>query len=78
MVVEFVILCYYILSVPIQRNIQMGLSSVVLGFVGVYFSGELPGVQADGFFFGYNRMVYYKHSFFSNLYCNTVTMHVCT
>ena len=40
-----------------QRNIQMGLSSVVLGFLGVYFSGELPGVQADGFFFGYNRMV---------------------
>jgi len=40
------------------RNIQMGLSSIILGFLGVYMSGELEGVIEDGFFFGYNSMVW--------------------
>jgi len=36
----------------------MGLSSIILGFVGVFMSGELAGVREDGFFFGYNSMVW--------------------
>lgn len=39
------------------RNIQMGITSIVLGLVGIYGSGELPGVQENGFFYGYNNVV---------------------
>lgn len=40
-----------------MRNIQMGISSIILGFAGVYFSGELNGVLENGFFYGYNYVV---------------------
>lgn len=39
------------------RNIQMGFTSIALGFVGIYFSGELEGVVQNGFFYGYNNLV---------------------
>lgn len=39
------------------RNIQMGFSSILLGLVSIYGSGELPGVRENGFFYGYNNVV---------------------
>eukprot|EP00388_Colpodella_angusta_P025856 GDKK01003840.1.p1 GENE.GDKK01003840.1~~GDKK01003840.1.p1 ORF type:complete len:178 (+),score=17.68 GDKK01003840.1:32-535(+) len=39
------------------RNIQMGFSSIILGLVGVYFSGDLDSVRTNGFFYGYNNIV---------------------
>jgi len=40
------------------RNIQMGLSSIVLAFLGIYFSGEGEVVMKNGFFAGYNWVVW--------------------
>ncbi|KAJ1428359.1 nucleotide-sugar transporter-domain-containing protein [Ochromonadaceae sp. CCMP2298] len=40
------------------RNIQMGLSSITLGFLGIFLSGEGPQVYEHGFFYGYNRVVW--------------------
>eukprot|EP00428_Durinskia_dybowskii_P067446 CAMPEP_0170366438 /NCGR_PEP_ID=MMETSP0117_2-20130122/6416_1 /TAXON_ID=400756 /ORGANISM="Durinskia baltica, Strain CSIRO CS-38" /LENGTH=215 /DNA_ID=CAMNT_0010621023 /DNA_START=230 /DNA_END=873 /DNA_ORIENTATION=+ len=39
------------------RNIQMGISSIIGGVVGIYLSGELDGVMQNGFFYGYNGIV---------------------
>jgi solute carrier family 35 (UDP-sugar transporter), member A1/2/3 len=39
------------------RNIQMGISSIILGVAGIYFSGDASSVQANGFFYGYNSIV---------------------
>ena len=41
-----------------MRNIHMGISSVLLAFSGIYFSGELPAVRSNGFFYGYTRLVW--------------------
>ena len=38
------------------RNIQMGFSSIILGFAGVFVS-DWPSVSENGFFYGYNRIV---------------------
>jgi UDP-sugar transporter A1/2/3 len=40
-----------------MRNLQMGISSIVSGFLGIYLSGELSGVVENGFFYGYNSLV---------------------
>eukprot|EP01038_Epipyxis_sp_PR26KG_P010847 gene10847-14560_t len=40
-----------------MRNVQMGVSSIIVGFAGIYMSGELPGVMTNGFFYGYNSVV---------------------
>lgn len=40
------------------RNIQMGVSSIIGGFVVMYFSGDLPGVLENGFFYGYSPLVW--------------------
>lgn len=40
-----------------MRNIQMGVSSIVAAYLGVYMSGELPSVIKLGFFHGYTWMV---------------------
>ena len=40
-----------------MRNIQMGISSIVLGFAGVFLSADRTQVLERGFFFGYNRVV---------------------
>jgi UDP-sugar transporter A1/2/3 len=40
-----------------MRNIQMGVSSIVLGFAGVFLSGDRAQVLDRGFFFGYNGVV---------------------
>jgi solute carrier family 35 (UDP-sugar transporter), member A1/2/3 len=40
-----------------MRNLQMGVFSILSGFLGIYMSGELPTVRARGFFFGYNSLV---------------------
>lgn len=40
-----------------MRNIQMGVSSIIAGYLGIYMSGELTGVMNNGFFFGYNYIV---------------------
>jgi UDP-sugar transporter A1/2/3 len=40
-----------------MRNIQMGISSIILGFVGVFLSGDGPGVMEKGFFYGYSYVV---------------------
>lgn len=40
-----------------MRNVQMGVSSVVLGFMGIYFSGDYVSVRENGFFYGYNQIV---------------------
>ena len=39
------------------RNLQMGISSIILAFFGIYFSGELPLVLELGYFHGYNWIV---------------------
>jgi UDP-sugar transporter A1/2/3 len=40
-----------------MRNIQMGVSSIISAFIGIYLSGELPQVYENGFFYGYNNIV---------------------
>lgn len=40
-----------------MRNIQMGISSIILGFAGVFLSTDRPQVLERGFFFGYNWVV---------------------
>lgn len=40
-----------------MRNVQMGVSSIILAYVGVYFSGDTSQVLSDGFFYGYNALV---------------------
>ena len=40
-----------------MRNLQMGVSSIVLGFAGVFLSGDRQQVLTRGFFFGYNGVV---------------------
>jgi hypothetical protein len=40
-----------------MRNIQMGISSIILGFVGVFLSGDGPVVMEKGFFYGYTYVV---------------------
>jgi UDP-galactose transporter len=40
------------------RNVQMGLSSIMLAIVGIYFSGDGPVVWNKGFFYGYNWVVW--------------------
>jgi UDP-sugar transporter A1/2/3 len=39
------------------RNIQMGFSSIILGVLGVYTSGDRTKVLEHGFFYGYNALV---------------------
>lgn len=39
------------------RNIQMGFTSILLGFAGIYFSGDSDSVLQNGFFYGYNNIV---------------------
>ena len=40
-----------------MRNIQMGISSIILGFAGVFVSSDRTQVFERGFFFGYNNVV---------------------
>jgi UDP-sugar transporter A1/2/3 len=40
-----------------MRNIQMGLSSIVVAFLGVFFSSDRHIVLQYGFFYGYNSVV---------------------
>ena len=40
------------------RNIQMGCSSVVVGFIGVYMSSDRESVLTNGFFYGYTGLVW--------------------
>lgn len=40
-----------------MRNLQMGVSSLLSAFLGVYMSGEYPAVSKLGFFHGYNNVV---------------------
>lgn len=40
-----------------MRNLQMGVSSILGGFLAIYFSGDWPSVRDNGFFFGYNNVV---------------------
>lgn len=40
-----------------MRNIQMGISSLLLSFIGIYFSGDYQQVVENGFFYGYNSIV---------------------
>ena len=40
-----------------MRNIQMGISSIILGFAGVFLSADRTQVLEHGFFFGYNKVV---------------------
>lgn len=35
----------------------MGISSIILGFVGVFLSGDGPVVMEKGFFYGYTYVV---------------------
>ena len=41
-----------------MRNVQMGLTSMVLGVFGIYFSGDYESVSSQGFFHGYTPMVW--------------------
>ncbi len=41
-----------------MRNLQMGVSSIIAGFIGIYISGELESVRENGFFYGYNSLVW--------------------
>ena len=41
-----------------MRNLQMGVSSIVAGFLGIYFAGEWSAVREKGFFHGYNSLVW--------------------
>jgi UDP-sugar transporter A1/2/3 len=40
-----------------MRNIQMGFSSIILGLLGVYTSGDRKSVMENGFFYGYSGLV---------------------
>lgn len=40
-----------------MRNVQMGISSIVLGFIGVFLSTDREIVFEHGFFYGYNWIV---------------------
>ena len=40
------------------RNIQMGISSLILGFIGVFLSNDRTIVLEHGFFYGYTVMVW--------------------
>lgn len=41
-----------------MRNIQMGVTSLVLAFVGIFLSGDREIVMEHGFFYGYNMVVW--------------------
>lgn len=40
------------------RNIQMGCSSLIVGFIGVYTSNDRESVMTNGFFYGYTSLVW--------------------
>jgi UDP-sugar transporter A1/2/3 len=40
-----------------MRNVQMGISSIILGFMGVFLSTDRDIVLQKGFFYGYNWIV---------------------
>jgi hypothetical protein len=40
-----------------MRNIQMGMTSISLAYVGVFFSADSSQVLAHGFFYGYDWVV---------------------
>lgn len=39
------------------RNIELGISSIIAAFLGVWLSGDVPQIRKDGFFSGYNKIV---------------------
>lgn len=41
-----------------MRNIQMGVSSLIIGFLGVFLSSDRESVVQNGFFFGYSSIVW--------------------
>jgi len=41
-----------------MRNVQMGCSSVLLGVVSIYWSGDGESVMSNGFFYGYSPLVW--------------------
>ena len=40
------------------RNIQLGFSSIIVGFIGVYASNDRTSVMNNGFFYGYTSLVW--------------------